>query len=295
MSQEFVDVFKAGDEVLTMHGEGRIVGMSLQYADVNIGDEVIKCDMRNIIKKSDALLINGKVTSWDRLEKQDRTDLAMKAGINVPNTSAYWDELPERHQELIKYVPTAQAPQYRAAKPKGDKQTNQDTFRRWRQMDAAKETTRAKPKPTNTSRQAVKHVVIKDATRGGYQSYGMPKGHMARVARENPVTANNPSTRGAVQANNRRRQSDSNAQANLQVRRDYDKGNVSQRHPAIAMPKGKPNSLGPKQTTGTAVKHVVIKDTKDEKAFARQVASDNVHRGNRGYKPQASVTVQKKN
>ncbi|MCY4491469.1 MAG: hypothetical protein OXC46_08420, partial [Thaumarchaeota archaeon] len=102
MSQEFVDIFKAGDEVLTMHGEGRIVGMSLQYADVNIGDEVIKCDMRNIIKKSDALLINGKVTSWDRLEKSDRLELAMKSGINVPNTSAYWDEIPERHQELIK-------------------------------------------------------------------------------------------------------------------------------------------------------------------------------------------------
>ena len=234
MSQEFVDVFKAGDEVLTMHGEGRIVGMSLQYADVNIGDEVIKCDMRNIIKKSDALLINGKVTSWDRLEKQDRTDLAMKAGINVPNTSAYWDELPERHQELIK-----------------------------------------------------------DA-KDGKRSDGMPKGYITQVVRENPLM-DNSSTPVVSQAARRQRQSNSNAQANLQVRRDYDKGNVSQRHPAITMPKGKPNSLGPKQTTGTAVKHVVIKDTKDEKAFARQVASDNVHRGNRGYKPQASVTVQKKN
>ena len=137
--------------------------------------------------------------------------------------------------------------------------------------------------------------MIKDATRGGRPSYGIPKGHMARAARENPKTATNPLTPGANRAIRRQRQSNSNAQANLQVRRDYDKGNVSQRHPAITMPKGKPNSLGPKQTTGTAVKHVVIKDTKDEKAFARQVASDNVHRGNRGYKPQASVTVQKKN
>ena len=148
--------------------------------------------------------------------------------------------------------------------------------------------------PKQTTGTAVKHVVIKDA-KDGKRSDGMPEGHMARVFRENPITAVNPSTLGVHQAIHRQRQSDSNAQANLQVKRDYDKGNVSQRHPAIATPKGKPNSLGPKQTTGTAVKHVVIKDTKDEKAFARQVASDNVHRGNRGYKPQASVTVQKKN
>lgn len=99
----YPDIFKVCNQVMTPDGEGTIVAMSLKYADVQINNKIIKYDLLDCIKLDDALEAdNGMLTSWDRLSKHDRTRIAGKLGIPIPDINVMWSEMPQNHRNLIK-------------------------------------------------------------------------------------------------------------------------------------------------------------------------------------------------
>ena len=121
---EHIDKFKTQDHVVTPHGEGIIVSRTEEFADVDVEGTIQKCSLMRCVLKSEALERDGKVTCWDLMDKSVRSKVAFESGVNMPNISALWEDIPEQHQNLIKAGAMERGKPYeanddRVALPKG--------------------------------------------------------------------------------------------------------------------------------------------------------------------------------
>lgn len=123
---EHIDKFKTQDHVVTPHGEGIIVSRTEEFADVDVEGTIQKCSLMRCVLKSEALERDGKVTCWDLMDKSVRSKVAFESGVNMPNISALWEDIPEQHQNLIKGGAMSQAYDGSMPKlPKGQKATRE--------------------------------------------------------------------------------------------------------------------------------------------------------------------------
>ena len=123
---DHIDKFKTQDHVVTPHGEGIIISRTEEFADVDVEGAIQKCSLMRCVLKSEALERDGKVTCWDLMDKSDRSKVAFESGVNMPNISALWEDMPEQHQNLIKGGAMSQAYDGSMPKlPKGQKATRE--------------------------------------------------------------------------------------------------------------------------------------------------------------------------
>lgn len=97
---QYVESFMVGDQVITPLGKGTIVNASYPFAEISIDGNIKNCDLSQCIKVQDSIIYANKISCWDLLDKQSRTDIISKMHLDI-SLDANWDDITPQMQDAI--------------------------------------------------------------------------------------------------------------------------------------------------------------------------------------------------